>query len=114
MKVVADYKANAVRKDEEEIDLGPGLASIVRDEKLAKQGVCVCVCAFCLFLNELIVFSFRHFEKLPAQFTRQARSVSKAGHSIPSLVAGQNGVAITHALAWHQHGRYSIPSWLLR
>jgi hypothetical protein len=39
MTVVADYRANGIRRDEEEIDLGPGLASIVRDEKLAKQGV---------------------------------------------------------------------------
>ncbi|KAH9253480.1 hypothetical protein BASA81_008527 [Batrachochytrium salamandrivorans] len=36
--VIKAYKANSIRKDEEEIDLGPGLASILRDEKLAKQG----------------------------------------------------------------------------
>jgi hypothetical protein len=36
--IVKDYKANSIRRDEEEIDLGPGLASIIRDEKLAKQG----------------------------------------------------------------------------
>ena len=39
MSVVADYRANGVRKDDEEIDLGPGLAAILRDEKLAKKGV---------------------------------------------------------------------------
>jgi hypothetical protein len=36
--IVKDYRANYVRRDDEEIDLGPGLASILRDEKLAKQG----------------------------------------------------------------------------
>lgn len=36
--IVKDYRANFVRRDDEEIDLGPGLASILRDEKLAKQG----------------------------------------------------------------------------
>jgi hypothetical protein len=36
--IVKDYKANAIRREEDEIDLGPGLASITRDEKLAKQG----------------------------------------------------------------------------
>jgi hypothetical protein len=36
--IVKDYRANSVRRDNEEIDLGPGLASILRDEKLAKQG----------------------------------------------------------------------------
>jgi hypothetical protein len=35
---VKEYRANAIRRDDEEIDLGPGLASILRDEKLAKQG----------------------------------------------------------------------------
>ena len=39
MTVVADYRANGIRREDEEIDLGPGLASIVRDEKLAKKGV---------------------------------------------------------------------------
>jgi len=39
MTVVSDYRANGFRRDDEEIDLGPGLASIVRDEKLAKKGV---------------------------------------------------------------------------
>jgi hypothetical protein len=37
--IVSDYRANGIRREEEEIDLGPGLAAIVRDEKLAKQGV---------------------------------------------------------------------------
>jgi len=37
-EIIKDYKANYVRKDDEEIDLGPGLASILKDEKLAKQG----------------------------------------------------------------------------
>jgi len=36
--IVKEYRANSIRRDDEEIDLGPGLASILRDEKLAKQG----------------------------------------------------------------------------
>lgn len=37
-KALLEYKANGVRTDEEEIDLGPGIASIMRDETLSKMG----------------------------------------------------------------------------
>ena len=36
-KVQQDFVANGIRRDDEELDLGPGLAAIERDE-LGKQG----------------------------------------------------------------------------
>ena len=37
-QALKEYKANGLRKGDDAIDLGPGIASIVRDEKLSKKG----------------------------------------------------------------------------